>query len=291
MPSMTFPLALPIAMALMQVGPNPNVDNSIGVPEDFANRPPRPDSAASAPVDPGSAWLAECMALIESDPARAHSTAQIRRDGVSGVSRVLANHCLGLAATELAMWDDARSAFEAARDETPENERRARARFGLMAGNAALVGGEGARALALFDRAAADARRAASADLQAIAETDRARALVALDRPADGLEALGTATRIIPDDGEAWLLKATLLRRLERLAEAQTAIERAAALSPKDAAVGLEAGVIAILSGREEAARASWQSVIDTQPQSTAANRAQQYLAQLGPTAQDKSRP
>jgi len=50
--------------------------------------------------------------------------------------------------------------------------------------------------------------------------------------------------------------------------------------------VGLEAGVIAMLDGREDAAKASWQSVLEVEPDGEAATTARGYLAQLdGPTA------
>ena len=115
-----------------------------------------------------------------------------------------------------------------------------------------------------------------------LAAMDLARALVALGRLERGLAPLETATGLAPDESEAWLLKATLLRRLDRLGDAQAAIERAVAISPQDSEIGLEAGVIAILGGREDAARSSWQSVIEVQPDSLAAETARGYLAQLG---------
>ena len=87
------------------------------------------------------------------------------------------------------------------------------------------------------------------------------------------------------------MLTATLLRRLERLDDAQAAIERAVELIPTDAQVGLEAGVIAVLSGREEAARQSWQSVLDTQPDSAAASTARDYLEQLGRETEEAPSP
>ena len=67
-----------------------------------------------------------------------------------------------------------------------------------------------------------------------------------------------------------------------KLAEAQAQIERAYDLRPIDPAVGLEAGVIAVLSGRDGSARKSWQSVIDAAPQSAEAAAARGYIAQLG---------
>ncbi|MEM9311433.1 MAG: hypothetical protein AAGA34_08295 [Pseudomonadota bacterium] len=278
-----FPILLPLA--LLQVGPNPYNTSVIGGPDDLRNRPERPQdpSQPAALTDPSAAWLSQCLTQLETDAARAHAQAQIKRSEGLGVERVVANHCLGLAATELGLWDDARAAFIAARDETPEGEIRARARFGAMAGNAALGGGDAAGALTLLEAAQADAQTSASTPLQVITAIDTARALVALNRNDEALAPLEIATSLAPQASEGWLLKATLLRRLDRLGEAQAAIEQAVALSPQEGDIGLEAGVIAILAGREDAARASWQSVIDTQPDSLAAESARGYLAQIGP--------
>jgi tetratricopeptide (TPR) repeat protein len=245
------------------------------------DRPPRAD-AVKGDINATSAWLQTCLDQLAEDPARAHTMAQIRRSETKGADRVLANHCLGTAASELGLWQDARTAFLAARDETPSDETRTRARFAALAGNAALAGGDAEGALTLLTAAEADARTAGFAPLEAIAATDRARALVALSRGEDALGALEAATTLAPERAEGWLLKATLLRRLDRLPEAQTAIERAALLTPGDPDIGLEAGVIAILAGRENAARASWQSVLALAPESPAAATAKDYLAQLG---------
>ena len=111
----------------------------------------------------------------------------------------------------------------------------------------------------------------------------RSRCCVRLGRYEDALVALDAATGLVPERSEAWLLKATLLRRMDRLAPAQEAIEQAARLAPTNPEIGLEAGVIAVLSGRDEAARQSWQSVIELQPESLAAATAKDYLDQLGP--------
>ena len=50
---------------------------------------------------------------------------------------------------------------------------------------------------------------------------------------------------------------------------------------PGNRTVGLEAGVIAALSGRDEEARRSFESVLLVAPQSTEATRARTYLEQL----------
>jgi tetratricopeptide (TPR) repeat protein len=280
-----------ILAVLLQVGPNPLAGGMAGddlVRDRPAREVVRPD-AVQAELNASSAWLETCLAQLADDPARAHATAQIRRTETKGTDRVLANHCLGMASSELGLWQDARAAFIAARDETPAGEARTRARFGALAGNAALAGGDGAGALDLLSRAEADARAAGSGPLAAVAATDRARALVGLGQEAEALAALEAATTLAPELSEGWVLKATLLRRLDRLGEAQTAIERAASLAPMNPAIGLEAGVIAILASRDDAARQSWQSVIDLAPESTAAGVARGYLAQLAPAGDTAS--
>lgn len=278
---------------LLQVGPFPGIDNMPTADDPLLNRPPPRRVRGRTPVveieniTPTSRWLQDCLAQLEEDAARAHSMAQIRRNEVKGADRVLANMCLGAASTELGRWDDARDAFLAAREGTPADEPRARARFATMAGNAAFEVRPDEEALGLLALAREDARQAGDASLEAIAATDAARVLVALRRPDPALAALDDAIRLSPERAEGWLLKATLLRRLERLDEAQGAIERAAALAPTDPETGLEAGVIAVLAGRDDAARASWQSVVALDPAGPFAATARGYLAQLEPTGED----
>ena len=110
---------------------------------------------------------------------------------------------------------------------------------------------------------------------------DRARALVALERNDEAVATLEKARGNDPANARAWLLSATLSRRLERLGEAREQIAQAALLAPRDPAVGLEAGVIAALSGREQEARRSFESVLLVAPESDEAKRARGYLEQL----------
>lgn len=258
-----------------------------GVPDysaDIQDRPPRELSIIDAPQP--TSWLAQCLDQLEDEPTRAHVQAQIRRDTTNGQDRVLANHCLGLASTELGRWEEARAAFTAARQETPAEETRLRARFGAMAGNAALVTGDLPGALVLLDAARTDALAAQAGGMQGLIALDRARVLVGLEQLDAAEAALAEARMFQPDDAETRLLSATLLRRMGKLADAQEQVEEAARLDPTAPAIGLEAGVIAILDGREEAARSSWQSVIDLSPGTEFATSAQSYLDQLGPTEQ-----
>jgi Flp pilus assembly protein TadD len=83
-----------------------------------------------------------------------------------------------------------------------------------------------------------------------------------------------------------WLLSATLSRRMGDLKSAQAQIETAGALTPKDPAVGLEAGVIAELAGNDAAARKSWNSVVALGPDTPEAQAAKGYLAETGSAGQ-----
>ena len=90
------------------------------------------------------------------------------------------------------------------------------------------------------------------------------------------------ARRDSPQNAETWLLSATLARRQGDLASAQARIQTAAGLDFKNPDIGLEAGVIAALGNRDDAARKSFQSVIDTAARTPEAEAAKGYLDQLG---------
>ena len=114
------------------------------------------------------------------------------------------------------------------------------------------------------------------------AEIDRGRALVALDRLEDAIATFAAAQRDAPDDADAWLLGATVARRRGDYSAAQRQIEVAGRLASTDPEIGLEAGVIAMLDGREPAARKAWQSVMLVAPGTKEAETAKAYLGQLG---------
>lgn len=265
---------------LMQAGPNPYSGALPDYSAEVQDRPARIENTVTATAPPS--WLSECFDLLESDPARAHAKAQIQREAVSGQDRILANHCLGLAATRLERWEEARTAFIAGRDEVPADDLRMRARLGAMAGNAALAQGDAEGALALLSSAYGDAQAASAGDLQAFVALDLANLQVQAGQMDAAAELLADARRLQPANPDGWLLSATLMRRMDQLDEAQTQIEEAARLNPSDPQIALEAGVIAMLDGREDAARKSWESVIEIEPDGDATNTARGYLEQLG---------
>ena len=263
-----------ILALLLQVGPFPSGGSSTvsPLPPEMQNRTaPR----RAAPVDqPALPRPQNCLTLAETDPAAALAEADSARAG--------ANHCRGVALAKLKRWDEAETSLIAARDAAPDADHDGKARLGALAGFAALEAGKGERALVALDQASGDADLAGERALSGEIEMDRARALVSLRRADEAASALERARSALPADGEAWLLSATLSRRIGRLADAQAQIETAARLMPAEPEVGLEAGVIAVMSGRGESARRSWQSVIAAAPSSPAAAAARGYLEQLG---------
>ncbi|MFC4254018.1 hypothetical protein GRI97_01205 [Altererythrobacter xixiisoli] len=227
------------------------------------------------------ARLQTCMAQARQDPASAITEASQWASEVAGPDESNPQQCLAYAYMSLLRWQAAEEAFLAARNARAPTDSAARARLAAMAGNAALAEERHEAALTNFDLAIADARSAGNMQLAGEAMSDRARALVGLDREDEARQELDRAQKEIPQDAEVWLLSATLARRQDDLTTAQAQIATAARLAPQLPAVGLEAGLIAALAGDEAAARKSWHSVIELAPNSPEAAAAGNYLAQL----------
>lgn len=225
--------------------------------------------------------LSACMAEARRDSSAAMVTASQWLAETRDVGRAYPQQCLGYAYVSLLRWEAAENAFLAARSALPESEQAGRARLAAMAGNAALAAQRHAAALTDFELAQADASATGDAELAGSTAADRARALVALERLDEAAAALADARRDTPFSSAVWLLSATLARRQEELDQARNFIEAAAAIAPDDAAIALEAGVIAALAGQDDAARKNWHSVIAVSPQSPEAKAAFYYLMQL----------
>jgi tetratricopeptide (TPR) repeat protein len=219
--------------------------------------------------------FAECLDVARKDAASAVTEASLWAQQGGGY---LARACHGFALASDFKFDLAIPLLtEAAKGAEERKDSRA-ARFWAQAGNAAIADGQAAVALTALDKALALAPTNAE---KAHVEVDRARALVALDRNDEAATALANARLSGPENGTAWLLSATLARRMNKLADALTFIQTAASLLPRDPAVALEAGNIAIAAGDEAAARKQWEQVIAIAPTSRQANSAQAQLAAL----------
>ena len=293
---MTLLLSLAMLPMLAQIGPYAGAgsDNTPSLPKGIDDMPRRRKPApAVAPLQlppslTGSGQA--CKDALEGDPAEAVNVASdwVTKAGKDEIADAQA--CLAMAHSRRQEWSDAESAFTAARDASGA-DRLARARYGAAAGNAALASGDSARALVDLVQAADDAKDSKDHELIGGIALDRARALVAAKRLPEAETALDEARAHLPQSSEAWLLSATLARRMEKMDRAQSHIERAGELNPLDPAIGLEAGVIAMLTGHEAAAKKSWQSVIAAAPGSPEAVQARSYLRQVGVDTPDAAKP
>ena len=230
-------------------------------------------------IEPGR--MAACVEQAQIDPAGAILTAELWLEQSEGAQQALPRQCIGFAYISQLRWGEAETAFLAARELLPDSLPSHRARLAAMAGNAALAGENHASALRDFELASADAAPLGNAAFSSEIALDRARALAGLERLDEADIILAEARAGAPDNPGVWLLSATLARRTEALGDAREYIEAASTLTPADPAIMLEAGLIALLQGRESDARQQWAAILASSPQSEEGRAALYYLTQL----------
>jgi tetratricopeptide (TPR) repeat protein len=266
-------------IAALQVGPA-DANAPAPLPPQSA---PRPDQLQSGPsTRVFNAPLADearfdaCMDMATDDPA---SGIMVANEWLIAGGGYFARHCLGFAYAKDGRWSAAADAFvSAARDAELAHDKRA-ANLWTQAGNSALASGDATQALTYFD--AALAQGMADGLLLGELHLDRARALVVAGRTDEAEIALAEAHRLAPEDPLAWLLSATLARRLGKLDRAQADIDIAARLAPRDPEVALEAGNIAASAGQYDIARRNWTQAIDIRPEGPVARTARGHLTEL----------
>jgi len=213
---------------------------------------------------------ARCVALAKSQPDKAVEEA--RAWAASGGGGIAARQCLGIAQASLEQWAAAATTFESAAKDAQIAQNPVAVILWMQAGNAALAGGESARAGLAFNRTLA--LPGLSNEMKGEVYLDRARAAVDigdLPRAKDDLE---QATILVPTDPLGWLLRANLARRMKEMPLAFSAIRQAAALSPGDASIAYEAGNIAAASGNIDDAKAAWTRAAQIAPGSNAGQAA-----------------
>lgn len=232
----------------------------------------------AAPVPAGEPpRFTKCMDLATGNPAAAIDEAVKWRTDQGGM---FAGQCLAVAYANQGRWESAAAAFEeAAGDaETVKDGTRA-ATYWTQAGNAWLAAGNPAKARGSFNAALASGMLKGLALGEAY--LDRARAAVAAGEAAGARADIDVAIAKAGDDPLAWLLSATLARRMDDLPRARADIAEAVKRAGDDAAVQLEAGNIAAAGGDEAAAKAAWNKVLAAAPGSPQANAARAALAQF----------
>lgn len=219
----------------------------------------------------------ECLELARKDAPSGFTEASLWVQQGGGY---LARACQGFALATDFKFDEAFSVLDEAATGAQEKGDARAARFWAQAGNSAIAAGKPEIALDSLNKALA--LTTLDNKERADSEIDRARALVAMDRNVDAEKSLATARILSPENATAWLLSATLARRLNKFPEALSYIQTAAPLSPRDAAIALEAGNIAVAAGDDAAARKQWEQVIAIAPDSRQANSARAQLTALG---------
>ncbi|MBN8830090.1 MAG: hypothetical protein J0G94_05540 [Sphingomonadales bacterium] len=243
--------------------------------------PAEDDSAGLSEVIPPAiaARLAQCLAKANADPALGISDAQA---WVGTGGGAFAAQCHGYALGKTERWAEAAETLERGA-RLPDADTVTRARLWSQAGNAALLAGDAPRAARDLDQALTGTlpQTLATGEIH----LDRARARVATNDLKGARADLDRAIVLAGSDPLAWLLSATLARRMDDLPLARQHIEEAARRAPRDAPIALEQGVIYALSGdRDDAARAALRRAQELAgTDGDLAQRAGDYLAQLGP--------
>lgn len=232
--------------------------------------------AAPTSADPREDRYARCVTLAQSDPAAARADAS--RWSIAG-GGWFARQCAGLAYGAEANWPAAAGEFEAAARAADLAHDRHAPNYWAQAGNAWLAAGDAAKARAALDSALV----AGTLEGLALGEAqlDHARTMVAVGETDAARRDLDLALTTAMDDPLAWLLSATLARRMDDLPRAKTDIAEALKRAADDASVQLEAGNIAARGGDEPGARAAWGQAARLAPSSPVGRSAVAALAQF----------
>jgi tetratricopeptide (TPR) repeat protein len=237
--------------------------------------------AAAAPL-PAAALPAErarydaCVAKSDADAKAAIADAKAWAGSGGGVP---AGQCLGIA--QFAAGDDAAAAdsFAATADLARQTGDARAPALWVSAGNAALAAGKPERARQLLGEAIASP--ALAGQMRGEAFLDRARADVALGTLPDARADMDEALKLVPADPMAWLLSATLARRMGD-ARSAADIHEADTRAPNEPAILYEAGNIAAAAGDMVRARESWARARAAGPDSDAGHAATAELARSG---------
>jgi len=282
-----------VALMLMQAGYSPETEAVMDRARQEARAARSTESQDKHQVEGLSVFLPKetaaqlqaCIDIAADEPEAGMKQAQdwiIKGGGFS------ARQCLGFALTGLGRWSEAVDAFNnGALDAQKAGATADAVRLWAQAGNAALAGDNPERARSFFDSALSFGLPDSLAKGEVY--LDRARACVAMDDIVAARKDLDQALKLAGRDPLAWLLSATLARRMDDLGRAQFDIAEARRRSPDDASVALEAGNIAILTNDEKTARQEWARVLSLAPGSEQSIAARAMLAQLDGGA-DQSR-
>ena len=245
-----------------------------------AQAAPQAAPPKAGPPDPAEQRFDHCVDLAAGDPPSAETAAgQWLLDG----GGFLAHQCLGITYASELRWTGAATEFEAAAQGAEIVHDKRSANYWAQAGNAWLATGEAMKARAALNAALAGGTLVGLQ--RGEASLDRARAFVASGDLADARVDLDRAIVDAAGDPLAWLLSATLARRMKDVPRAQKDIAEAIHRAGDDASVQLEAGNIAALAGDEAGAKAAWNRAVAIKPDGVAGRNARNALKQFDTVA------
>lgn len=198
----------------------------------------------------------------------------------------VARQCLGFAQAKAGLYDAAAISFATAAQEAEVARDWRAANLWAQAGNAALAAGDPGAARGHLDAALTQGRLTGLALGEA--HLDRARASLALEDWARARTDLDLAAQHAAQDPLVWLLSATLARRQDEMWKAVADIAVAAQLAPRDAAVALEAGNIAITNLDMDAAETHWRTALQLAGSTPLAETARARLEELRLAREDQ---
>jgi tetratricopeptide (TPR) repeat protein len=217
----------------------------------------------AGPADPRTPDIRFRACVRRSDDDAAGAIAEAKAWAASG-GGIPAGQCLGIAETAANNFKAAADAFTATASIADQIGDARAATLWVSAGDAALAGGDPLGARKAID--AALAKDSLTGELRGEAFLDRARADVAGDDNQGARADIDQALTLVPSDPVAWLLSATLARRMGDGTRAAADIGEAKTRTPNEPAILLEAGNIALLNGNPADARVQWGHAKDADP-------------------------
>jgi tetratricopeptide (TPR) repeat protein len=230
----------------------------------------------AGPPSPARERWENCVEAATGDPEAAIAEAERWKLAGGGF---LAQQCRGMAYARVGRWESAAGAFEAAAREAEVAKDGRSGKYWAQAGNAWLAAKDPAKARAALD--AALATGVLTGLELGEAHLDRARARVAMRDQQGARQDLDVAVVKAAADPMAWLLSATLARRMGDVPLAKRHIATAIELAGDDPSVQLEAGNIAAFARDEAGAKAAWAKAVQLAPGSEPAAAARAALKQF----------
>jgi tetratricopeptide (TPR) repeat protein len=242
--------------------------------------PPHRSLSGVETVPPPSAEVdaetyARCMKLARQDPHAAQTLAEawLKRGGAHP-----ADHCAAVALISLGKYKEGAMRLQALAQAMTTAPASLRADVLDQAGQAWLLAGNPAGALAVAGQAAA----LAPGDPEIL--IDRAEAAAAAGYLDGAIADLDRVLKADPNRVDALVYRASANRALDRLAPARSDIDKALALAPHSAAALLERGNIRRLEGDNDGARRDWEEIgriAPGSPEDMAARANIEHLAEM----------